>query len=104
VEVERELTNLLSAIKQGVVTVSKKAELEKAERERSRLLRMMQSHTAKADNVTTLLPKLKNGSRSSSATWRTFLANMWTRRAKCSKVYWGQPSRSIRVLMVRSVT
>ena len=58
--VERELANLLSAIKQGVVTVSTKAELEKVEQERSRLLGMMQSRTAKADNVTTLLPNLKD--------------------------------------------
>jgi site-specific DNA recombinase len=59
VEVERELANLMSAVKQGVVTVSTKAELEKAERERSRLLGMMRSRTAKTDNVTTLLPNLK---------------------------------------------
>lgn len=58
-EVERELANLLSAIKQGIVTVSTKAELEKVERERSRLLKMMQSRTENADNVTTLLPNLK---------------------------------------------
>ncbi len=46
-------------IKQGVVTVSTKAELEKVERERSRLLRMMQSRTDNADHVTTLMPNLK---------------------------------------------
>ena len=38
VEVERELSNLMSAIRQGVLTPSIKAEVEKAEAERSRLL------------------------------------------------------------------
>jgi hypothetical protein len=45
--------------KQGVVIDSTMVELEKVERERSRLSRIMQSRTDNADHVTTLLPNLK---------------------------------------------
>ncbi len=49
----------MKAIKAGILTVSTKAELEKAEAERGRLLSQLQASTAKADNLTTMLPNLK---------------------------------------------
>ena len=57
-EVERELRNLMGAIKQGIVTVSTKAEVEKAETERARLFGQLQARTAQADPVTPMLPNL----------------------------------------------
>ena len=58
-EVEREIAYIMKAIKAGILTVSTKAELEKAEAERGRLLSQLQARTAKGDNVTTMLPNLK---------------------------------------------
>lgn len=58
-EVEREIASIMKAIKAGVLTVSTKAELEKAEAERGRLLSQLQACTSKVDNVTTMLPDLK---------------------------------------------
>ena len=58
-EVEREIAYIMKAIKAGILTVSTKAELEKAEAERGRLLSQLQARTAKADNVTTMLLNLK---------------------------------------------
>ena len=49
----------MKAIKAGILTVSTKAELEKAEAERGRLLSQLQASTAKADNLPTMLPNLK---------------------------------------------
>ncbi len=49
----------MKAIKAGILTVSTKAELEKAEAERGRLLSQLQASTAKSDNLTTMLPNLK---------------------------------------------
>ncbi len=58
-EVEREIASIMKAIKAGVLTVSTKAELEKAEAERGRLLSQLQACTSKVDDVTTMLPDLK---------------------------------------------
>ncbi|MBC7840014.1 MAG: hypothetical protein H7Y39_15465 [Nitrospiraceae bacterium] len=58
-EVEREIAHIMKAIKVGILTVSTKEELEKAEAERGQLLSQLHASTAKADNVTTMLPNLK---------------------------------------------
>jgi site-specific DNA recombinase len=58
-EVEREIGYIMKAIKVGILTVSTKAELEKAEVERGRLLSQLEARPAKADNVTTMLQDLK---------------------------------------------
>ena len=58
-EVEREIGYIMKAIKVGILTVSTKAELEKAEAERGRLLSQLEARPAKADNVTTMMPDLK---------------------------------------------
>ena len=50
---------MMTAIKQGIVTVSTKEELEKIEAEKERLLSQLQPRTVQADNVTTMLPNLK---------------------------------------------
>ena len=56
---ECEIAYIMKAIKAGILTVSTKTELEKAEAERGRVLSQLQARTAKADNVTTMLPNLK---------------------------------------------
>ena len=58
-EVEGEIANMMTAIKQGIVTVSTKEELEKIEAEKERLLSQLQPRTVQADNVTTMLPNLQ---------------------------------------------
>lgn len=58
-EVEGEIANMMTAIKQGIVTVSTKAELEKIEAEKDRLLSQLPPCAVHADNVTTMLPNLK---------------------------------------------
>ena len=57
-EVEREICYIMKAIKVGILTVSIKTELEKAEAERGRLLSQLEARPAKADNLTRL-PDLK---------------------------------------------
>ncbi len=63
-ETEREITNLLAAIKRGILTVSTKAELEKLEAERARLQQALHGPEKKAEVVTHLLPDLKERFRS----------------------------------------
>ncbi len=58
-EVEREIAHIMHAIKAGILLVSTKAELEKAEAERVRLLGQLQARTVKAEKVTTMLPNLR---------------------------------------------
>lgn len=57
--VEREIANIMKAIRQGIFTASTKDELEKAEGERSRLQATIRTRTAKADKVATFLPRAK---------------------------------------------
>lgn len=57
--VEQEIANIMAAIKQGILTPSTKAELEKAEAERKRLQNAIAVRGNKADNVVRLLPNLK---------------------------------------------
>lgn len=54
-EVESEIENIMTAIKAGILTATTKAELEKAESERTRLLHTVS--TAQADKVATTLPR-----------------------------------------------
>ena len=56
-QVEQEIGNLMTAIKQGIVTVTTKAELEKLEAERTRLQQAIASIANKADKFVTLLPR-----------------------------------------------
>jgi DNA invertase Pin-like site-specific DNA recombinase len=58
-QVEREIANIMTAIKQGILTASTKAELEKAEAERGWLQGLIKTRTDKADNLALLLPNLK---------------------------------------------
>ena len=57
--VEQEIANIMEAIKAGIFTVSTKAELERAEVERTRLQEAIKGTTAKADKVVTLLPGVR---------------------------------------------
>ncbi len=57
--VESEITNLLNAIKRGIVTVSTKAELETLEAKRERLHARLQDGAEKFDKVVALLPRVK---------------------------------------------
>ena len=56
-KIESELANIMKAIKAGILTASTKAELERAEAERARLHDAIKTSAAKADKVTTLLPR-----------------------------------------------
>jgi len=58
-EVEREIANVMKAIKAGIFTQTTKAELEKAEAERTRLQGLItaQKTAAKTDKVVPLLPR-----------------------------------------------
>lgn len=58
-KVEQEITNIMAAIKAGILTASTKAELEKAEAERARLLSATKASASKADKIATLLPRAK---------------------------------------------
>jgi hypothetical protein len=58
-EVEGEIANIMTAIKAGILTMSTKAALEKAERERARLHDTLKTRATKADSVALLLPNLK---------------------------------------------
>jgi site-specific DNA recombinase len=57
VEIEREISNIMVAIKQGILTSSTKHELEKLEAEQTRLQQAITSTTNKVDKVVTLLPR-----------------------------------------------
>src|SRR5262249_10335321 len=57
-EVEREIANIMTAIKQGILTVTTKAELQKAEAERTTLLQTVQGHAKVLDTVATVVPDL----------------------------------------------
>jgi hypothetical protein len=54
-----EIANIMTAIKAGILTATTKAELEKAESERDRLHQTVETATAQADKVVTLLPRAK---------------------------------------------
>jgi site-specific DNA recombinase len=58
-EVEAELSNIMTAIKAGILTASTKMELQKAELERDRLQQTVTTATAQADKVVTMLPRAK---------------------------------------------
>jgi hypothetical protein len=57
-QVEREIENIMTAIKAGVVTPTTKAELEKAEATRAALLRTIKGHEATGSKVTAILPDM----------------------------------------------
>ena len=57
-EVEQEIQNIMHAIKAGVLTVTTKAELEKAEAERARLRQTVQGQSKLLDKVGAFLPNL----------------------------------------------
>ena len=54
--VEQEIAHIMTAIKAGILTVSTKQELEHAEAERTRLLRLLQGQDKTAEKVTAFLP------------------------------------------------
>lgn len=58
-QVERELVNIMDAIKHGILTPTTKAELQKAEAERNRLEAEIKAHISNSDNLSLLLPNLK---------------------------------------------
>ena len=58
-EVDHEIANIMTAIKQGLLTVSTKAELEKAEAERVYLIEQLSRGVANTDKMATLLPRAK---------------------------------------------
>ncbi|HEU4391712.1 MAG TPA: hypothetical protein VFV34_28260, partial [Blastocatellia bacterium] len=58
-KVEREIANIMMAIKAGIVTVSTKQALEQAEAERARLLAAPMPHAKAVDKLTALLPNVK---------------------------------------------
>ena len=57
-EVEKELTNIMNAIKAGIISKTTKAELQKAEAEKAELARKLNVNTQKLDKVTTMLPRI----------------------------------------------
>ena len=59
IAVEEELANIMTAIKAGILTATTKSELEKAESERTRLRQTVETATANADKVVTMLPRAK---------------------------------------------
>ena len=56
--VEQEITNIMTAIKAGILTASTKEALEQAEAERAHLRQMMQGSYKKLDKVARFLPDL----------------------------------------------
>lgn len=56
--VDREIANLMTAIKAGIVTISTKAELEKLEAERAKLERSLKVSAAPIDNIEVMLPRM----------------------------------------------
>ena len=67
--VERDIENLLAAIKVGILTPSTKAELEKAECERAQLLAASNVNTRALDRVADALPE-------AAARYRTLVTNL----------------------------
>lgn len=67
--VEREIENLLAAIKAGILTPSTKAELEKSETERARLLTASNVNTHALDRMTDALP-------GAAARYRTLVSDL----------------------------
>ena len=55
--VENEIENIMVAIKQGILTTTTKAELQKAEAEKASLEKAMNANTSSLDNIPTLLPR-----------------------------------------------
>jgi site-specific DNA recombinase len=55
--VEREIVNIMVAIKQGILTATTKAELQKAEAEKASLEKAMNADTGALDGIPTLLPR-----------------------------------------------
>ncbi|MCE3222826.1 MAG: pinR [Nitrospira sp.] len=58
-QVEQEISNILRAIKQGILTPSTKAELQKVERERDRIQEELKDHRSRLNDLALLMPKLK---------------------------------------------
>lgn len=58
VSVEKEIENIMKAIKAGIVTDSTKAELQKAEREKYELQQVIASSNSGIDNIATVLPRI----------------------------------------------
>ncbi len=56
---EKEIANIMNAIKQGIVTPATKTELERAESERARLQCALQADTAASGNIADILPNAK---------------------------------------------
>src|SRR5262249_34072944 len=59
-KIDREIANIMTAIKQGILTPTVKAELEKAEAERSRLMAAPQPHARAIDKLAAFLPNAKD--------------------------------------------
>ena len=55
--VEGEIANIMKAIKQGILTNTTKAELQKAEAEKASLEKTMSADTSALDSIPTLLPR-----------------------------------------------
>jgi site-specific DNA recombinase len=56
-KVEGEIANIMTAIKQGILTATTKAELARAEAERTKLQEAIKTRATKADKLATLLPR-----------------------------------------------
>ena len=54
--IEREIANIIAAIKQSIITETTKAELQKAEAEKARLEKAVNADTGALDGIPTLLP------------------------------------------------
>lgn len=70
-EVEQEIANIMTAIKQGGLTVSTKAELEKVEAEKGRLDAHIKGSMEKVGKVATMLPRAQER-------YQAFLKNLGT--------------------------
>jgi hypothetical protein len=84
-EVEGEIANIMTAIKAGILTMSTKAALEKAERERARLHDTLKTRATKADSVALLLPNLKERFKALVGNLTTLPTTTWVRRERCSR-------------------
>ena len=83
---------IMKAIKAGILTVSTKADLDKAEAERGRLLSQLQAPTAKADNMPTMLPNLKDR-------FKTLVGNL----AATSHDHVAKPREALKVLLGKTI-
>ena len=54
---ERQITNIVAAIRAGIITPTTKAELERAEAERSKAEATLRANTGLAETLTTILPR-----------------------------------------------